>query len=369
MSEASPTTLDSESLAERTASDLGTDEGSRISAVAKTSRSDSIIARLCGIQWQLNSDEGGQLHFFGPTSSLHLTESVSSSILHWGASTTKGERQIQDDVSLELQSYLLDVYWNYQNPGLQIIHREAFLNDMATGQTRYFSRLLLYCVFASAARISDRPEIRALAISADDDLEDDQPYFVKKASELLEHELKRPQITTIQSLQLLSVLDCAKSNDTKGWLYSGDACRLAFDLGLHRDCSGLTSANLTKMDLEARQVVFWGCFVFDRLWALYLGRPHYIQLGDVSVPRPGSGPQDRHEISWEMRMAAGWTDMMEIAGNICDALNSNRKHASRVNPWRTNLLAPDPHPGRTWLPLIDMANPEIQVFPWTGSTP
>lgn len=44
----------------------------------------------------------------------------------------------------------------------------------------------------------------------------------------------------------------------------GDACRLAFDLGLHRDCSGLSSPSMNQMDLEVRQVVFWGCFVLDR---------------------------------------------------------------------------------------------------------
>ena len=92
---------------------------------------------------------------------------------------------------------------------------------MATGQTRYFSTLLLYCIFACAARISDRQDIRALAVSQDDDLDEEQPYFIKRATELLEQELKRPQITTVQSLQLLSVLDCARSNDTKGWMFTG----------------------------------------------------------------------------------------------------------------------------------------------------
>lgn len=127
-------------------------------------------------------------------------------------------------MSLELQDYLLDLYWNYQNTVLQVVHKEAFLNDMETGRTRYFSKLLLYCIFACAARIADRPDVRALALSTDDDLDEEQPYFVKKATDLMEHELKRPQITTIQSLQLLSVIDCARSNDTKGWLYTGKSC-------------------------------------------------------------------------------------------------------------------------------------------------
>ena len=45
---------------------------------------------------------------------------------------------------------------------------------------------------------------------------------------------------------------------------AGRAIRLIFELGLHRDSSDLESSPLTPMDSEVRQVVFWGCFNFDR---------------------------------------------------------------------------------------------------------
>lgn len=45
---------------------------------------------------------------------------------------------------------------------------------------------------------------------------------------------------------------------------AGNACRLAFDLGLHHDWSSLSASTLSALDMEARQVVFWGCFAFDR---------------------------------------------------------------------------------------------------------
>jgi hypothetical protein len=137
------------------------------------------------------------MHFYGPTSSLHLTEPRSSS-LQWGRISGVGEQGL-DEVAPELQAYLLNLYWTYQHPVLQVVHKEAFLRDMERGQTRYFSQLLLYCIYACAARISERPDIRALALQTDEDVKDEQPYFVNKATELLEHELKRPQITTIQS--------------------------------------------------------------------------------------------------------------------------------------------------------------------------
>ena len=104
---------------------------------------------------------------------------------------------------------------------LQVFDRETFLRGMETRQTQYFSQALLYCVFACAARISDRLPVRALVIPANDDLEDEQPYLIATATRLIEQELKRPQITTIQALLLLSVLHCALSKDTKGWLLTG----------------------------------------------------------------------------------------------------------------------------------------------------
>jgi hypothetical protein len=138
------------------------------------------------------------MHFYGPTSSLHLTEQRSSSLLQWGP-ISGGSEQGSQDVAPELQSYLLNLYWTYQHTVLQVVHKEAFLGDMQAGRNRYFSKLLLYCIYACAARISERPDIRALALPTDEDMDDEQPYFVKKATELLVIELKRPQITTIQS--------------------------------------------------------------------------------------------------------------------------------------------------------------------------
>lgn len=46
--------------------------------------------------------------------------------------------------------------------------------------------------------------------------------------------------------------------------YSGRAIRLIFELGLHRNPEDIESLKLSKMDLEVRKIVFWGCFTFDR---------------------------------------------------------------------------------------------------------
>ena len=92
---------------------------------------------------------------------------------------------------------------------------------MRSDQRRYFSKALLYSIFACAARISKIPDVRALAFSTAEGSESSKPYLLRKATALLEEEMEHAGITTIQALQLLSVIHCARSADTKGWMESG----------------------------------------------------------------------------------------------------------------------------------------------------
>lgn len=284
-----------------------------------------MIARLCGGKHQLNSNRAGRLRFFGPTSSLHLTESVISSVL-MRESLGKGyQLQWQDDFPADVQGHLLDLYWTYQHLVMPCIHKEAFLKDMKNGDNRYCSKLLVYCMLTRAATLCDQPWIRALALS--EDAEDDPPYLVRKCVQLLESELDNPGITTAQSLQLLSEMHCAVSHDTKGWMYAGGAGRLAYELGLHSGSEYL-DANLSQLDHEVRQIVMWSAFNLDREWALYLGRPHSMKLEDISVKRPS--PSDSSSLSWESKMSLAWTGLLEIIGDICDILNGHQSSSKKA---------------------------------------
>lgn len=106
---------------------------------------------------------------------------------------------------------------------------------MRNGDTKYCSKLLVYCMLTRAAAISDQPGLRALALA--DDAEDDPPYLVSKCVQLLNADLDTPGITTAQSLQLLSEMHCAISHDTKGWMYAGKSSE--------------------TMDLSTRHEFFW----------------------------------------------------------------------------------------------------------------
>jgi hypothetical protein len=72
-----------------------------VSSPARSSRrssnaDDNMISRMCGGQHQLNADRAGRLRFFGPTSSLHLSESVVSSVLIGESYSSRGRHEWQD---------------------------------------------------------------------------------------------------------------------------------------------------------------------------------------------------------------------------------------------------------------------------------
>ncbi|KAK5209185.1 hypothetical protein LTR96_005555 [Exophiala xenobiotica] len=203
-------------------------------STAGSEAGESLITRLCGAQGRLNSKNDGQLRYFGPTSSLHLTESVTS-IFRYCNDVAKFGAELEKDIPWAMQQYLLDLYWKYQHNVLLIIHKEAFLAGMESGQSPYFNNCLLLCILVSAARISDSPEIRALAI-AEEGNTNETPILRKRAEEALEKDLLSPS----------------------------NACRLAFDRGLHQEWSHLPNSQLSPVDLEVRRVIFWACFGFDR---------------------------------------------------------------------------------------------------------
>lgn len=309
-----------------------------VSTVSDTDQCDNMIARLTSGKRQLNSDRAGRLRFFGPTSSLHLTESIVSSVLIRESRGSKHNLRWQDDFSAEVQDYLFNLYWTYQHPVMPCIHKEAFLEDMRNGDTRYCSKLLVYCIMTRAAAICDQPWLRALALS--DDADDDAPYLVRRCSQLLDIELDNPSLTAAQSLQLLSEMYCAISHDTKGWMYAGGAGRLAYELGLHSD-TACFDTNLSERDKEIRQIAFWSSFNLDRAWALYLGRPQSMNLQDVSVPKLDCNSQ---EISWDGRLSAAWTGLLEVVGGICDMLNGHKSALCRpshleecLQTWKSSL--------------------------------
>ncbi|KAG5978274.1 hypothetical protein E4U55_006312 [Claviceps digitariae] len=177
--------------------------------------------------------------------------------------------------------YLLNVHWCWIQPLFNFIYRPAFTRDMqAMGP--YYSHTLLNAVISHSIRWA-RSDVSNRTIL-------DESYqggivFGKHARAMLFQELSNGVCTipTIQTLLLLSAQECSLGNTTQAWTYSGIAFRLIDHLGICVDSQRFPgSVPLSDEELEIRRRIYWGCYFWDKLICLYLGRSPSLQQTNIS---------------------------------------------------------------------------------------
>ncbi|KAK7707843.1 hypothetical protein SLS63_013639 [Diaporthe eres] len=228
------------------------------------------LSDLAGLVGRLNVIDDGQVHYFGSQSSYNLVrEPLSETDPHEPSLKAQMQGLVAAaqlgktvNVTDELQNHLLDLYWRWQNPWNYVIHKGAFLKSFrGEDDGKYCSPLLLCSIFAIAARYSDRPELR----SVPDDPSTAGDAFCEHAKILMLYEAEAPSITTVQAACLLALRIMSDGKEALGWLYAGNATRMAHNLGLHLDSSKWTTTALVPEEIaEARKVTWWGCYVVDK---------------------------------------------------------------------------------------------------------
>ncbi|KAL3433911.1 fungal-specific transcription factor domain-containing protein [Aspergillus tetrazonus] len=168
---------------------------------------------------------------------------------------------------------LLDLHWSRQHHTFLLTYRPTFMRELEHGGP-YCSDLLLYTVLACASKFSEQP-----------DPETGERFFARCDGFLLHGGLlTQSSIPTVISLIMLGSTFIARGMTSKGWLYTGYAMRMIYDLDLHTE-TGLEISKDNIEQVEIRRRVFWGAFVCEKLQSLYLGRPPTIRLQDVHVPQ------------------------------------------------------------------------------------
>ncbi|KAL4746821.1 hypothetical protein BDW72DRAFT_210149 [Aspergillus terricola var. indicus] len=172
-----------------------------------------------------------------------------------------------------LALHLLDLHWSRQHHTFLLTYRPTFMRELEHGGP-YCSDLLLCTVLACASKFSEQPDPEA------------GERFFAQCDELLLHGglLTQSSIPTVIALIMLGSTFIARGMTSKGWLYTGYAMRMIYDLDLHIE-TGFEISRDNIEQIEIRRRVFWGAFVCEKLQSLYLGRPPTIRLQDVHVPQ------------------------------------------------------------------------------------
>ncbi|KAJ5592012.1 uncharacterized protein N7459_002381 [Penicillium hispanicum] len=264
------------------------------------------------IDESLNFDQDGEVRYFGPTSGrLLFRSSLNDSLSEEGrlietlctsnyphaaehpiaAPMDCGEYQVTPDeafISEELQSHLINLYFEWEQPWFQVVNEKLFRDSLAYNG-RYSSSLLLNCILAIGSRYCERIEVRA----EPNDSNTAGKIFIQRAEELIQRDLRWPKITTIQSLAIMGMFYIATGSDAAGWLHQGMANRLALDMGLNMDPAVLPgTVSLPTIEIELRRQIYWALYCHDKLSASYTGRdsqgavhkPYYQCASDACLP-------------------------------------------------------------------------------------
>lgn len=220
--------------------------------------------------------ENGSVSFIGGTSNLIFLESGLDDYDMATPPSSAEQYQQQDNPFTSwttvtsdpaLIVHLINTYFSWHYTFFTTLSKNLFYRDFLLGKppqdtrrkTEYCTSLLVNAMLALGCHFTSWPAARAdphdSATAGD--------HFFREAKRLIlendEHE--NPRLTTVQALALMSVREAGCGREAKGWVYSGMSFRMACDLGLNVD-TGNTSRD--ELEVDARRITFWGCFLFDK---------------------------------------------------------------------------------------------------------
>lgn len=211
---------------------------------------------------------------------------------------------VKANVSKEVSNELLKYHWSWIHPLFLVVYRPAFIRGMAlvnatsrdSRDPPYFSETLLKVIHAHCARFLNHTVHQhqyqiVPGSSAQGPVTLSASEFMEKMTEearigLGMETLKQSSIPTIQALLQHSAREIVFGQSSQGWLYSGMAFRMAFDMGIHLPSDKLQMfvKSLSPEDIEIRKRLFWSCYTWDKIISLYLGRMPAFTPSTADVP-------------------------------------------------------------------------------------
>jgi hypothetical protein len=342
---------------------------------------EDMVHRLLSTRGNLSFDQlSGRIRFFGPTANSHVyAESAHQFDSREPPEQIRRAERIIRSLTGPTYDYLMACFWEYYNSTLQVIDREAFEADRDSQNPKFYSSFLHITILATGYRFADRDreDIRRITVGSR------ESTLHRESKYMLDIELERPGgIPSVQALLLLGDMECGVGRDNTGWMYSGEfpfairypltetnasyhdtgmANRLAFDVGLHLDCRG---DDIPEREVQIRCRVMRACVLYDKYWALFLGRPTSIKNQDIGLDllskrfsmlssastANNSGKKSKATNS---EVHDQLVELMEIAGKIVDTRENNKVSGRHLEP-TTNVFGNNESEENAYLHVISL---------------
>ncbi|KAI8067089.1 fungal-specific transcription factor domain-containing protein [Gongronella butleri] len=270
----------------------------------------------------------------------------------------------------ELVIHLVDLFFKYINSIFPLLHYPTLMEAI---KDQSVSQPLLWSVLAIGARFSTHPAIRT-----------DPPYwagekFARKAGSLINANLLEPTVPNLQFWGIMACLEYGRAAGARAWIYGGMACRICFELGLHKEETHhipiyTKSGSMDKIAMLMRRRLFWSCVNIDKYGSAGNSRPQFFNKDEYDVGLPpdeaymlnptyqnvtmGGRQISMHEDSL-CAYVGHYLRLMEIFGDVIKGVQRAKDNSTR----------PQQQHGPLWPPMdqFDELNRELQD--WRAKLP
>ncbi|KAM7190074.1 Fungal specific transcription factor domain containing protein [Rhypophila sp. PSN 637] len=259
--------------------------------------------------------------FYGPTACAHgYSSPLSMGVLHGPRDHDRRARKLIESLTTSTREHLISCFWDHYNTMHQVVDRQSFEADRRAQKPKFYSTFLHLAMLAAGYRFSDRSRETVKRFT----LGSWESTLHRETRFLVESELERPGgLTSVQGLLILGDLEFGAGRDTAGWIYSGIATRLAFALGLQVQDVSWDSNHSTGSGADVKRLVMTACVMFDRHWALLLGRPTTIKNQDLGIkllPKESFPLTSSPTIDELVHQRL--VELMDLASKIADSQNT-----------------------------------------------
>ena len=195
----------------------------------QASKKEGLVHMLLSTRGHLSFDQlSGRLRFFGPTANSHIyADNNGTADFRESPEQVRRTERIIRSLSIETHDYLMDLFWEYYNSVLHIVHKEAFNEDMQNSNNKYYSGFLHISILAMGYRFADleRDDMKMITLG------NRECTLHREAKYMLDMELERPGgIPSVQAFLLLGDLECGVGRDNTGWMYAGKCSKYVISI-------------------------------------------------------------------------------------------------------------------------------------------
>lgn len=175
-----------------------------------------------------------------------------------------------------VENHLYELYFAFQNSTLVFIWKELFyqqLNLPLSERNENFISESLQNATLAVGSIFDSNNINKFQNSIN---------YAKRSRLILQDELNKPSISTVQTFGILSIFYIFLNEDSLAWNFHGSAISTAYSLGLNiGDDMVNNSGFFSNEEIELRRIAFWTIYILERALNNILGRPTFLKSESI----------------------------------------------------------------------------------------